>query len=222
MTRPRKAGFTLIEMLVVLVIVSVMVTLAIPVVTKLMNSGGVNSASREVANTLGLARQLAVTRRIYARVVFPYRSTGTRPDMWYLAYAVMTNRYNTATAGWAYASKWEFLPVGAVFLTVATANGSLGALDDPSSLNNQLNLPFPDSLGGSARLAYIEFGPTGVAAPLSSGSSPCVVAITEGFVTAGASPTPVPTTSKTSSGTLANLTAISVDGLVGRIRVARP
>jgi prepilin-type N-terminal cleavage/methylation domain-containing protein len=220
MMKPRKDGFTLIEMLVVLVIVGIMVTLAIPAVTKLMNSGGVSAASREVANTLGLARQLAVTRRVYARVVFPYKATGTHPEMWYLAYAVVTNRNNTVAAGWTYASKWEFLPIGAVFLNLATAKGSAGALDDPNSLNNQLSLPFPDSiLGHIGQLAYIEFGPTGVATPLPTGVGvPNVLTITEGFMN-GTTPQP---TSKTSGGALANLATISVDSLVGRIQVARP
>jgi prepilin-type N-terminal cleavage/methylation domain-containing protein len=220
MIKSRINGFTLVEMLVVIVIVAVMAAIAIPAVTNLMKSGGVNSASREVANTLGLARQLAVTRRIYARVVFPYTSTVSHPDMWYITYAVMTNRNNTVPSGWAYASKWEFLPIGAVFLNLATANGSAGALDDNTSLNNQSPLPFPDSNPGhNGQLAYIEFGPTGIATPLLSGSAPCILAITEGFVNGG---TPMPTTSKTSSNTLANLTAISVDSLVGRIQVARP
>jgi prepilin-type N-terminal cleavage/methylation domain-containing protein len=222
MMKSRKDGFTLIEMLVVLVIVGIMVILAIPAVTKLMNSGGVSSGSREVANTLGLARQLAVTRRIYARVVFPYNNvTLTRPDMWYLAYAVMTNHANTvaAAAGWTYASKWEFLPVGAVFLTAAKANPSLGGLDDPSSLAQQ-SLPFPNSGGSLVQLAYIEFGPTGVATPFPGGTS-STLAITEGFVS-GSPPAPIPTTAKTSINTLANLATITADSLVGRIQVNRP
>jgi|ERR1035441_6945470 prepilin-type N-terminal cleavage/methylation domain-containing protein len=212
MTRLRKDGFTLIEMLVVIVIIGIMTALAIPAVTKLMNSGGVSAGSREVANTLGLARQLAITQRTYARVVFPYNATGIHPDMWYLAYAVMTNRNNTVDAAWVYVTKWEFLPVGAVFLNNATALGSAGALDDPGSLA-QHNLPFPNYGGGLQTLAYIEFGPTGVA------SAPSTLAITEGFMNGA---TPQPTTSKNSGGTLANLTTIRVDTLVGRIQVARP
>ena len=217
MIKSRTNGFTLIEMLVVVVVVAIMAAIAIPAVTNLIKSGGVNSATREVANTLGLARQLAVTQRIYARVVFPYSSTGNRPDMWYLSYAVITNRNNTVTSGWGYASKWEYLPVGAVFLNnnpsgVTPLPSGGGSLDDPNSLKVQSGLPFPDT-SHNGQLAYIEFGPTGVASISSA------LAITEGFMNGSV---PQPTTSKTSSNTLANLTTINVDSLVGRIQVTRP
>src|SRR6266446_6683306 len=100
MTRSRTNGFTLIEMLTVIVIIGIVVAMTIPAVTNLMKSGGVTAASREVGNTLGLARQLAITQRTYARVVFPYSQSGNaQQDMWYRTYAVMTNRDNTATAG---------------------------------------------------------------------------------------------------------------------------
>src|ERR1043166_5455125 len=104
----RATGFTLIEMLTVIVIIGIVLAISIPAVTNLMKSGGLRAATREVSNTLGLARQLAITQRTYARVVFPYSATGSQPDMWYRTYTVMTNRDNTATAGWTYASKWEY------------------------------------------------------------------------------------------------------------------
>jgi hypothetical protein len=180
-----------------------------------------------VANVLGLARQIAVTQRTYARVVFPCGLTaaGNHPDMWYRAYAVMTNRDTTVVAGWGYLTKWEFLPVGAVFLDSSHSLASPppnGALDDQNSLSYQAGMPFLGSLG---TLAYIEFGPTGVATPLnhaSSGALSSTLAITEGFTTvSGTTATVQPTASKTNNTYLANLTTISVDTLVGRIQVTR-
>ncbi len=215
-------------MLVVLVIAGMLISLTIPAVTKLMSSGGVSAGSREVANTLGLARQVAITQRTYARVVFPYRQTGNRPDMWYRTYAVMTNRYNTVANGWACMTKWEYLPLGAVFLdlnlpaplTQLPSGG--GALDDPNSLSSG-SMPFPPAgVGSVGQLAYIEFGPTGAATALSSGSGGGTLAITEGFTIVGsATATPQPTASKTNNTYLANLTTISVDSMVGRIQVTR-
>src|SRR5271170_7467394 len=92
MTRGRTNGFTLIELLTVLVIAGIVIGLAIPAVTKLMSSGGVSAASREVANTLGLARQYAITHRATTRVVFPYSLTtgpGTNAASPYQSYAVL-------------------------------------------------------------------------------------------------------------------------------------
>jgi len=229
MERRRTNGFTLVEMLTVLVIVGILIGLAIPAVTSLMSSGGVSAAAREVANTLSLARQVAITQRTYARVVFPYWQTGTRPDMWYHTYAVMTNRSNSASAttSWAYLTKWEYLPLGAVFLDTthlpgppASSPGALG--DNVNSLNDQLmSFPIPNNLGNQGTLAYIEFGPTGAGTavpPNSTASS--TLAITEGFTTANSGAV-TPTASRTSTNTLANLTLISVDSMVGRVQVAR-
>lgn len=209
-------------MLVVIVIISIMVGLTIPAVTTLMKSGGVSAGSREISNTLGLARQLAITQRTFARVVFPYSQSGNPLDMRYRAYAVMTNRDNSVAAGWAYASKWEYLPVGVMFLqTIPAAPSGSGALDDQNSLNGQtkqMAFPLPGNPGNMAFLAYIEFGPTGAATPLTGGGA-SILALTEGFVSGGV---PTPTTTKTSTNTLANLTTIGVDSLVGRIKLNRP
>lgn len=225
MTKPRTNGFTLIEMLTVIVIIGIMLVLTIPAVTTLMKSSGLSVAERHVSSTLSLARQLAITQRVYARVVFPYSATISDPEKWYRTYAVMTNRNNTVAASWRYASKWEYLPLGVVFLNMNPSGGAsplplgAGALNDPNSLNSE-SVPFPDATAGAANLAYIEFSPIGTAKPLTV-PGPNVLVITEGFVDSGISPTPTPT-SKTSGGALVNVVTLSVDSLVGRIKVMRP
>jgi prepilin-type N-terminal cleavage/methylation domain-containing protein len=233
MARQRTNGFTLVELLTVLVIAGILIGLTIPAVTSLMSSGGVSAASREVANTLGLARQIAITQHLYARVVFPYSATGSRPDMWCRTYTVMTNRDNSATAAtsWAYLTKWEYLPLGAVFVdnhALVTGASPLpsqgGALNDTSSLNPGTigTMPFPIPTSASAQLAYIEFGPTGAATPLTTVGGGSTLAITEGFTTVSSTTATLqPTASKTITNTLANLTTISVDSMVGRIQVTR-
>ncbi len=228
MPRRYTHGFTLIELLAVLLIAGVLIGLTIPAVTSLMSSGGVAAGSREVADMLGYARQIAVMQHAYARVVFPYAATGSQPGMQYRAYAVMTNRDNASTT-WAYASKWEYLPMGSMFIDKAHSPGATpnGALDDTSSLNPQpteaADMLFPTPAGGLVKMAYIEFGPTGAATavpPNTTASS--TLALTEGFtVTNSTTATPTPTASRTITNSLANLTVISVDPLVGQVQVAR-
>src|SRR5271169_221064 len=108
MRKLRKAGFTLIEMLTVIVIIVIILSIGIPAFTNLMKSGGLSGASREVANSLGLARQYAITHRTVTRVVFSYSGTttiDTNRAPWYQSYAV----YAVGGPTPGYISKWEHL-----------------------------------------------------------------------------------------------------------------
>jgi prepilin-type N-terminal cleavage/methylation domain-containing protein len=212
MTKPRKDGFTLIEMLTVIVIIVIVLSIGVPAFTNLMKSGGLSGASREVANALGLARQYAITHRTTTRVVFPYSGTtgtaSTNLAPWYQSYAVLDVK-----AG-AYVSKWEHLPLGTVFMDSGSAiDASVGNPPSIDTLGPPAPLPFPYANSGPFTLAYIEFQPTGAA------SQNGVLTITEGFISGGTAVTP---TSKTSSNTLANQSIISVDNIIGRIKVFRP
>ena len=238
----RCSAFTMIELLAVLVIAAVLVGLSVPTLERLMNGGGVGAAAREVSNMLGYARQIAITQRIYARVVFPCKSTNIHSEMWYRSYAIMTNRDNSAATTWAYVTKWEYLPPGTFFfggdsstqIMAPVPDSGTGSLDDSSSLNvgntgtggGRMFFPYT-GVGLGRQLAYIEFGPTGAATALSPGSGGGTLAITEGIVNVNASASPpirlIPssTTTNTANPKLANVTTISVDSLIGRIQVTR-
>jgi hypothetical protein len=159
---------------------------------------------------------MAITQRTYARVVFPSLDTKTQQDMWYRTYAVMTNRVNTpaAAAGWAYVSKWEYLPVGVIFQYGNAP--TVGSLDNINSLKAE-KLPFPTTASlfpPPGTLDYIEFGPTGAATGVGVSVSDSVLAITEGFVTLG-----TPTRTALAG---ANVTVINVNSIIGHIQVTRP
>jgi prepilin-type N-terminal cleavage/methylation domain-containing protein len=205
-----QSGFTLVELLSVLVILAILLSIALPAVTNLSKANAVSSAARQISNTLNLARQFAITHRVRTRVVFPFYLTTTvstlAPE--YLSYAVMTNDANAIPPTWTYVTKWEHLPTGAIFLNNALV-GSLpnrGALDDNSSLPQDL-LPFPYPNSSHTTLAYIEFGPTGAA------SQTGTLTIKSGFINNTGTPT---TTSPYNSVT--NV----VDNIVGHIQLIHP
>src|SRR6266404_144895 len=174
MRTSRRNGFTLIEMLTVIVIIAVILGIGLPAFTNLMKSGGLSGASREVANALGLARQYAITHRTTTRIVFPYSGTigtiasATNLCPWYQSYAVLD------IGSTNYVSKWDHLPLGTVFMcdSVLLGSGTHPCLDTLTLAS----LPFPNTNSSSAMLAYIEFNPTGAA------SNPGTLTITEGFM----------------------------------------
>jgi len=211
-------------MLVVLAIIGILLGLGIPAVTTLMRSGGLGAASREVSNSLSLARQFAITQRTNVRVVFPYAATGitdtiggTNLAPLYLSYSVAASNVNAGlgdiAAGkvWIYKSKWELLPLGAVFMS---SNPSPSTVNAPALDNlGTASMPFPYTNSAFATLAYIEFNPTGAA------SQSGTFTITEGVMNGG---TVTPTSKNISGTTLANVVTVSVDNIVGHIKVSRP
>lgn len=193
-----EGGFTLIEMVTVLVIIGIIMGIGIPSVTSLMKSGALSAATRQVSNTLSQARQYAITQRVKTRVVFPKTSTtgDTNLAPWYQSYAVVALGATTN-----YLSKWEILPVGAVFM----GNNPLCASARLEDLQDNFNC------APLTNLAYIEFTPTGAA------SQAGTFTITEGFMNVG-----TPTFTSRSGGLVVNVTTVTVDNVVGRIRVTRP
>jgi len=62
--RSRLEGFTLIELIIVLVILSVITALVVPSLTRSLSRMNVESTARRVASALRLARSLAVTEKV--------------------------------------------------------------------------------------------------------------------------------------------------------------
>src|SRR5207247_2318512 len=127
---------------------------------------GLSAGTRQVANTLSLARQYAITQRAKVRVVFPYSQTttvGTNMAHPYQSYAVVSLTFtNDALPPVTnYLSKWEHLPLGTVFMNDSSL---LGPSPTPCLDNLSTNsFPFPYTNSPPATLAYIEFTPWGAA-----------------------------------------------------------
>ena len=64
--RPRSGhpGLTLLELIIVLAVVGVLAAFAVPTIASSWQSASLRGAAREIASAIGLARQLAVSRKV--------------------------------------------------------------------------------------------------------------------------------------------------------------
>jgi prepilin-type N-terminal cleavage/methylation domain-containing protein len=107
-------GFTLIELLMVIGIIGLIMTVAIPFFNGIGQGSKLDTATTELRFALMQARQYAITRRERVYVVFPDKTwTPVDPQApkWtniaYRAYAICTTN--------AYIREWAFLPQGLYF-----------------------------------------------------------------------------------------------------------
>jgi len=107
MSRTGAAGFTLIEILIVVAFIAVLAGAAVPAVTDAMRRYSLTSASQQVGNTIRSARQQAVGQNAVRRVRFNFPAAGQ--------YQVL----DAADAADAAVGDVQFLPAGADFGAVS-------------------------------------------------------------------------------------------------------
>ena len=157
--RPNQLSFTMVELAVVLAIMIVILTIAVPRLKDLLGGSKLQTAARQVYDALSQARSNAITTHKRTRAFFPvatddsaggtyrtqmYKTTGSTTDAYtdlssYLnqSYIIADYAYDTlaATPGWRWIARtsWNFLPKGTVFDhdTRATAlfSGTWGGSD---------------------------------------------------------------------------------------------
>ena len=81
MMKRRRAGFSLVEMMFVIVIISVVATIAVPTFTGTQNTDFLVSAASEVARGFELARTRALLRNAAMRVIVRRSAAGTLPNI---------------------------------------------------------------------------------------------------------------------------------------------
>ena len=79
----KKNGFTMLELLVVLVIMSMMITMSIPAFSSHIRGARMRTAAREISTAIMSARTQAITLREEKRVIFrgTYRDFGIQEEI---------------------------------------------------------------------------------------------------------------------------------------------
>jgi prepilin-type N-terminal cleavage/methylation domain-containing protein len=222
-------GYTLLEMLVVMIVISVLAALTAPSLFRLLTSESLDVATREFSNQLVHARAEAIAKRLPVRVVFATDWPDAdgrmrRYSLWY---------WDQEQNGFVRTSKWFSLPKGVVF--EASKPDYLGrsayAQNDPGAIRCDFPLDHePAALdltdtGETEALAaqFVEFLPTGTARVPEGVEPQLIFVLIEGFweegengawrlVRIGTGP----------DGNPANWAQINLETLTGRVRIHRP
>ena len=130
--------FTLIELSIVLLILSIMLTAGMPALTSLAQGRSVDTAARTLQSTLRQARMQAITGRQYVAVLLPTSGNLKVATMGaeggYTSYRICTvskptadsANYKADFAAWLQGSKMEYIPTGSL-IGYVTDSLSLGS-----------------------------------------------------------------------------------------------
>lgn len=107
-----RTGFTLVELLAVIVIMGILLATVAPSIIGLMRGAALNGATMQVRTALSQARQLAVVRHRTAAVLFPTNANDVQKGFRAILVIVATNAIEDS---WEAVGDWQFLPPGVVY-----------------------------------------------------------------------------------------------------------
>ncbi len=130
-TNIRTRNFTLVELLVVIVIISIILSMTAPAFRRLMVGNSVDSAARMVSSQLMLARAEAIAKRRCVAVIMP--STINVPSFDSEVYKLQAFRSAYVSGSgpswtfeeWVPGTQWTFLPTGALIARIDDDHASI-------------------------------------------------------------------------------------------------
>ncbi len=120
----KQPGFSLVELLAVIAVMSILMTLCLPAVTSRSHSGRLTAAGNLMVDLAKLARQNSLTKNASTALVI---ATGNGADSSLNNRAACLVERTSGGSGWTSVSRWYLLPDGIVVDPAQTT----GFLSDP-------------------------------------------------------------------------------------------
>ncbi len=215
----RKACFSLIELLTVMVLLGVLMAVAVPVALKLTSGSSVEAAARVLGAQLRLARQEAITARKPIAVLLPTEHFSAEHQTAYVGFRPCFVTQN-ASGDWVFDkwvenTGWSYVPAGA-YIAEADQDGPTASNPQPDLTDGTCSWVQPPTdpdrrakFVFTAPVRAIIFRPSGRLTSLQRD-----VTVVEGAVPPGAT-TPVTKNPR-------NWVHIEVNQYTGRVKFLRP
>ncbi|MEI8064381.1 MAG: type II secretion system protein, partial [Verrucomicrobiota bacterium] len=203
-------GFTLVELLAVIIIIGLLIAVSIPSLARITQANALSNATRQFSDQVAMARTYALVnaQNVYLVVAYSDNNCYTAYGFCVSAVNQLANNLNVDPLSTVtYIDAVQHLPAGAIFTdqisNIATAN-----------------VPFPTNGAPRLNVWCVQFNQYGQCAPLRSISAvgtpacqtpltcPPQLSLTQGFVTTGATPTP--------TGTYPGTNRITINPITGK------
>ena len=203
----KSSGFTLVELLAVVVIMGLMITISIPSLHRITQSSALSNGTRQFSDQVAMARTYALTNGKDVYLVVANSQTALQNTTLSNIYCYTAYGFFVSATAWAsgvnpfsqisYIDAIQYLPQGAVFA------------NQISNVSTQA-VPFPTSTNSAVNVWYVKINKFGQITPLTAAPQ---FFITQGYVDPGSSilnSTPVKTYSGVNTVTINPLTGKAI------------